>query len=268
MVAVNQQEIRSAPVAVRAPAVVPPKQAVLGAGAATNFHPPAALQSRAVVAKTTPPPPPTSFAVRQAAIEKNQGQPLSMAQTRQLQTAQTHAAVAPVRIAPPAKPATATYNSQGGGNKGNAAPVPQNPNRPSNVGQTNTQVNPANRPSYTPTNTHGFSDRPPSAQPAPSVNTQLEQKHQQEIQQLQQKHDQQYQKLQQKQIQEQQKLQQQNANAERQQQIQQQHQQQLEQLQQKQQQQQQALRQKQEAEHAKAYKPQPKEQPKEDRPHR
>jgi hypothetical protein len=271
MVAVNQQEIRSAPVAVRAPAVVPPKQAFLGAGAATNVHPPAAFQNRAVVAKSTPPPPPPSFAARQAAIEKNQGQPLSMAQTHQLQTAQTHAAVAPFRIAPPAKPATATYNSQGGGNKGNAAPVPQNPNRPSNVGQTNTQVNPANRPANTQVNTHGFQDRPPTARPVQTVNPQLEQKHQQEIQQLQQKQDQQYQKVQQKQIQEQQKIQQQNVNAERQQQIQQRQQQELEQLQQKQRQEQQALQQKQQAEHAKAYKQpkeQPKENPKEEKPHK
>jgi hypothetical protein len=49
MVTVNQREISSAPVAVRAPAVVPPKQAVLGAGAATNVHPPAAIQNRQVV---------------------------------------------------------------------------------------------------------------------------------------------------------------------------------------------------------------------------
>ncbi|HYA62692.1 MAG TPA: DUF6600 domain-containing protein [Candidatus Sulfotelmatobacter sp.] len=273
MVAVNQQEIRSAPVAVRAPAVVPPKQAVLGAGAATNVHPPAVVQSRAVVAKTTPPPPPPAFAARQAAIEKNQGQPISVAQTRQLQTAQTHAAatVAPVKIAPPAKPATPTYNMQGAGNKANAAPGPVNPNRPSNVGQTNTQANSPNRPAYTPTNTRTAQDRPPSARNVQTVNPQLEQKHQQEIQQLQQKHDQQYQNLQQKQTQEQQTLQQQNANAERLQQTQQHQQQQLEQLQQKQRQEQQALQQKQQAEHAKAYKPpkeQPNEKPKEEKPHK
>ena len=259
MVAVNQKEIAAAPVGVHAPAVVPPKQAVLGAGAATNVHPPAALQNRAVVAKTTPPPPPPSFAVRQAAIEKNQGQPLSMAQTRQLQPAQTHAAVAPVRIAPPGKPAAATItNLQPGGNKTNAGPGPLNTNRPANnSGQPNT-----------PANTHAYADRPPTSRPGTTVNPQLEQKHQQQIQQLQQKQDQEYQKLQQKQTQEQQKIQQQKIDEEKQQQVQQKQQQELEQLQQKQSQQQQALKQKQEAEHAKAYKEPPKSKPSEDKPHK
>jgi hypothetical protein len=58
IVHVDQREVTTASVAVRAPAVVPPKQAVLGAGVATNYHPPAAVQARQVVAKTTPPPPP------------------------------------------------------------------------------------------------------------------------------------------------------------------------------------------------------------------
>src|SRR5271170_3341072 len=45
LVAVNQREIASAPTAASAPAVVPPKQAVLGAGVATNVRPPAAIQN-------------------------------------------------------------------------------------------------------------------------------------------------------------------------------------------------------------------------------
>ena len=238
MVAVNQSEVASASVAVRAPAVVPPKQAVLGAGAAASVHPPAAALNRQVVAKTTPPPPPPSFAANQAAIQKNGGQPISVAQTRQLQTAQaqTHAAVAPpVKIAPPSKPATPTYNQQGS-RANNAAPA--NPNRPPNT--TNTQSSPA------------YANRPPAARPATTNNAQLEQQHQQQVQQLQQQHDQEYQQLQQQQAQERQALQQQNANQEKQQQLQQQHQQQLEQLQQKHQQEHQNLKQKQQAEHAKA----------------
>jgi hypothetical protein len=307
LVAVDQREIASAPVAVHAPAVVPPKQAVLGAGAASNVHPPAAIQTRAVVAKTTPPPPPPSFAVKQAAIEKNQGRPISIAESRQLQTPQTHTAVAPVKIAPPAVAATPRVNNvQQGGNKGNTGPGPLNTNRPANTGQTNSQVNQTNRPANTQVNppannTQVRNDRPPASRPAPvvtNVNPQLEQKHQQQLEQLQQKHDQEYQKLQQQQAQEQQKIQQQKADQERQQQqlqqkqqqqqvqeqqkiqqqkadearqqqLQQKQQQQLEQLQQKQAQQQQALKQKQEAEHAKEYKappPPPKSKQSEDKP--
>jgi hypothetical protein len=278
MVAVNQKEVAVAPVGTQAPAVVPPKQAVLGAGAASNVHPPAAIQTRAVVAKTAPPPPPPSFAVRQAAIEKNQGRPISLAESRQLQTPQTHTAAAPVKIAPPAVAATPRVNNvQQGGSKGNVGPGPLNTNRPPNVGQTNSQVNQTNRPANTPVNPPANSqvpnDRPPASRPAATnVNPQLELKHQQQLEQLQQKHDQEYQKLQQQQAQEQQKIQQQKADQERQQQTQQKQQQQLQELQQKQAQQQQVLKQKQEAEHAKEYKAPPpppsKSKPSEDKSHK
>jgi hypothetical protein len=256
MVAVNQSEVATAPAAVRAPAVVPPKQAVLGAGAAAAVHPPATIQSRVVVTKNTPPPPPPSFATRQAAIEKNQGRPISMVQERQL-PAGTMAGTPAVKSAPPASPGTPHYNAQGVANKTNAAPGPLNTNHPANnVGQTNG------------TNTRTYNDRPQNARPSGGVNTQLEQKHQQQIQQLQQKQDQEYQKLQQKQNVEQQELQQNKADTQTQQQVQQKQQQQLEQLQQKQQQQQQNLKQKQEADHAKAYKEPAKPKPAEDKPHK
>jgi hypothetical protein len=266
MVAVNQREVSSAPVAVRAPAVVPPKQAMLGAGAATNVHPPATIQNRQVVAKTTPPPPPPSFAARQTAIEKNQGQPISLAQTRQLATTQTHSNVASVKMAPPSKPATPVYNQQG--SRANNTPGPLNTNRPANVqgnSQSYTPNNNANRPGNQ-QNVKTYQDRPPTSRP--QANPQLEQKHQQEIQQLQQKQDQQYQKLQQKQTQEQQKLQQQNIAEEREHQVQQQHQQQLQDLQQKQQQQQQQLQQKQQAEHQKAYSKEPPSKPAKEEKHK
>jgi hypothetical protein len=260
MVAVNQSEVASAPAAVRAPSVVPPKQAVLGAGAASNVHPPAAVQNRQVVAKTAPPPPPPTFAARQAAIQKNQGQPISMAQTRELQSAPAAhaAAAAPVRVAPPAKAVTPTYNQQG--SRTNNTPGPLNTNRPANT----TNGNAANANAQ---NAHAFQDRPPASRPA-QANAQMEQKHQQEIQQMQQKQDQEYQQLQQKQTQEQQKIQQQTANQEKQQQLQQQHQQQLQQLQQKHQQEQQTLQQKQQAEHAKANNKENQSKPKEDKPHK
>jgi Family of unknown function (DUF6600) len=258
MVAVNQQEVANAPAAVRAPAVVPPKQAVLGSGAPSNVHPPAAVQNRPVVAKTPPPPPPPSFAMRQAAIEKNQGRPIPAMEERQLQPAQNRVANTAVKIAPPATPGTPHVNTVQGGNPG-----PLNTNRPvSNAGQANVPANQA-------TNTHGYNDRPPTSRPAATtVNPQLEQKHQQQIQQLQQKQDQEYQKLQQQQNVEQEKIKQQNIQAEQQKEIQQKQQQQLEQLNQKHEQQQQNLKQKQDAEHAKAYKEPAKPKPNEDKPHK
>ena len=255
IVAVSEREVVTASVAVRAPAVVPPKQAVLGAGVATNYHPPAAVQARQVVAKTTPPPPPMSFAAHQAAIQRNGGQPISVVQTRQLQAQQVQARATPtpaVKIAPPAKPVAPVYNQQG--SRENNQPGPLNANRPVN----NNNV-PANNSPNRPANTGqannaqaSHMDRPPSSRPASASNPQLEQQHQQQIQQMQQQHDQEYQQLQQKQSQERQQLQQQNADQQKQQQLQQQHQQQLEQLQQQHQQQQQTLKQKQETEHNQA----------------
>jgi hypothetical protein len=273
IVAVNQREIAAAPAVYRAPEVVPPRQAVLGAGATNNVHPPARVENRAVVAKTAPPPPPPPFAVRQAAIEKNQGRPLSIAETRQLQTAQPHNNVMPVRMAPPAQRVNPVYNNnndQQGRDRVNPAAGRVNTYRPpNNVSQPNPPVNQPNRPvepqTNAPANTHVYTDRPPTSRPAPSVDPQLEQKHQQQIEKLQQKQDQQYQKLQQKQVQEQQKTQQQQIDQQRQQQIQQRQQQQLQQLEQKQAQQQQVLRQKQETEHAKAYKEPPQSKPKENK---
>ncbi|HXC49109.1 MAG TPA: DUF6600 domain-containing protein [Candidatus Sulfotelmatobacter sp.] len=275
MVHVDQREVATAQVAVTAPAVVPPKQAVLGGGVATRFQPPAAIQARAVVAKAPPPPAPLPFAQRQEAIKANNGQPISIAQSRQLQAQQPHNNVMPVRIAPPARVATTPQpgNAQPG-NRGmqpsnnrppsanvnpNAnAPVnnnananvnaPVNNNRPPN---SNVNANAGSNSNVNPNaNPNAYKDRPPAARTTNNVNPQLEQKHQEQIQQLQQKQDQEYQKVQQKQYQQQQKIQQQNADAPKQQQIQQKQQQQLQQVEQKHDQQQQQLQQKQEAEHA------------------
>ncbi len=250
LVAVNQREVESAPVGVSAPSVAPPKQAVMGSGAATNVHPPAALANRAVVAKTAPPPPPT-FEKQQAAIQANHGQPISMAQTRQIQPARTTAAVAPVKIAPPSTPATPRVN---------AVQRQNNPNRPSNAG--GMQSNPAGNPS----NARAQNDRPPSARPAVTENPQLEQKHQQQVEQLQKQQDQERQQLEQQQNQERQQLQQQQTDPAKQQQLNQQHQQQLEQQAQKHNQEKQQLNQQQKAEHAKAAPP-PKSK-NEDKPHK
>ena len=147
MVRVDQREVATAQVAVRAPSVVPPKQAVLGGGATTRYQPPAAVQARAVVAKTPPPPAPLPFVQRQAAIKANEGQPISNAQVRQLQSEQPHTNVAPVRIAPPARVATSPQ-------PGNVQP---GAGQPGNVQQGNRGMQPNN-------------NRPPSANVNPNVN--------------------------------------------------------------------------------------------------
>ena len=253
LVAVDQREMASAPVGVSAPSVTPPKQAVMGSGAATNVRPPAALASRAVVAKTAPPPPPPSFEKQQAAIQANHGQPISMAQTRQIQPARATASVAPVKIAPPSTPATPRVNAFQGQN---------NPNRPSNAA--GAQANQAGKAA----NARPYNDRPPASRPAVIDNDQLEQRHQQELEQLHQKQDQERQQLEQQQYQAQQKLQQQQADASKQQELNQQHQQQLEQLAQKHNEEKQKLNQKQEAEHAKAKAASSSKPKNEDKPHK
>ncbi len=230
LVKVDPREATSAPVGYAAPSVAPQKQAVLGAGAPTNNRPPAALLSRPVVAKATPPPPPPTFARQQAAIEANQGRPITIAQTRQLEPDRTHATVSPVRMAPAATP---KMTGQGNTNRG-AEPGPLTNGRPAN-----SQAN---------------SNRPPAARNTgnSSVDTQLEQKHQEQIQQLQQKQDQERQKLDEQRYKEQQQLQKQSVAEEKQKQIEDKQQQQIQQLEQKHDQQQEQLKQKQEAEHVKA----------------
>jgi hypothetical protein len=284
LVAVNQREAASAPVGVSAPSIAPPRQAVVGSGAPTRVRPPATFVSRPVVAKTTPPPPPPSFEKQQAAIQANHGQPISIAQTRQIQPARTAATAAPVKIAPPATQATPKMNTrqwqgnQGQGNQGQdnrgqgnqrqgnrpvqtmPQPVQSNPNRPSNAGgaQTNQGGMPNNQGGQ-PANPRTLNDRPPAARPTIVENPQVEQKRQQQVEQLRQKQDQQRQKLEQQQYQQQQKIQQQLEQQkvnerkqqelnQKQQQINQKQQQQLQQMEQKHDQQQQKLNQKQQTE--------------------
>ena len=262
-VVVNEREVASAPVAATTPPVAPAKQAVLGSGTTAAAKPPAALANRPVVAKTAPPPPPASFAKQQQAIQANGGKPLAPSQVRQIQPepAQTRAAV---KIAPPSKPAT-PRNLQA-----NRPGAPNNPAQPA----------PGNKPATTPANSgaqnaaqKSYSDRPPVARPSNAnpvgnsnaANVELEQKHQQQLEQLRAQQDQERQKVEQQQVQERQKAQQQ-ADAAKQQQLNQQHQQQLEQLEKKHDQEEQQLKQKQqqEAQKAKPAKNPPKE--KDDKP--
>jgi uncharacterized protein DUF6600 len=278
MVKVDAREVASAPVNVTTPAVAPQQKSMLGVGAAAAVKPPATFQSRAVVVKATPPPPPPSFAKQQVAIQANGGKPLPISQVRQIQPERTEVA-APVKIAPPAKPATpqnteaykpvhppTNVGNRPGTPPGDARPPVQAPanagNRPStppNDARPPVQptTNAGNRPGTPPVNNVNaktYNDRPLPARPsssANSVNPQLEQKHQQQVEQLHAKQDQERQKIEQQQIQERQRVQQQKADEQRQQQVNQKHQQQLQQLETRHDQQQQNLQQKQQQERQK-----------------
>lgn len=306
LIRVNEREIVSAPVNVGAPAIAPPRQAVMGSGATTNVRPPTMLQNRAVVAKAPPPPPPPTFARQQAAIQANEGRPISVTQTRQLEPERSPATVAPVRIAPPANVVAPRVNNTPDGMNRRNQPGQMNANRPQNANPNvnaqpanpNAQVNTnrpqnanvnsstqpvnqnppvnANHPQATnpntqPVNQRPVNDRPPSANPSGNTNVdpRLEQRHQQQLQQMQQKQDQERQKLDEKRFQEQQQLQRKNADEQKQRQVEQREQQQLQQLEQRHNQQQEQLKQKQEVEHSKPEsKPAPKPKPSEDKPHR
>ena len=269
MVKVDAREVARAPVNVTSPTIAPQQKSVLGAGAASAVKPPASFQNRAVVAKNTPPTPPPSFAKQQEAIHANGGKPLAVSQMHQLQPERAQASVAPVKMAPPAKPATAQHVQANNANQGrnNAG------NKPASLNNA-TQPVPGNKPGATvaPVGQKSFNDRPPSAKPpagANAVNPQLEQKHQQQLEQLHAKQDQERQKIEQQQAQERQKLAQKNADDQRQAQLNQKHQQQLQQVEQKHDQQQQNLQQKQQQERQKVQKqppPPPSKPAKEDKP--
>jgi len=261
VVVVNQREVASAPVNYATPAVAPSRQAVLGSGAVAAKRPPAVLQTRAVVAKTAPPPPPPTFAKQQQAIQANGGRPLAISQTRQIEPQAAQAARPNVKIAPPSKPATpqnVRTNTPGQpmnganrpGTQNNTAPPANNGNRPNAPNNAPPPVNNGNRPANaqnnTPANTtqKPNNERPPAGRPAaPPVDPQLEQKHQQQVEQLRQQQDQERQKVEQQQQQERQAAQK-SADAQKQ-------KQQQEQLDQKHNQQLQELEQKHDAEEAK-----------------
>ena len=239
MVKVDAREVVSAPVVPMTPAVAPQQRSVLGAGAEARVRPPAAVLARPVVAKVAPPPPPAPFVRQQQVIQANGGRPPAVSQIRQVQAENAQQARAAVKIAPPAQPATprnAQANRPAGNMQGNQGNVQNNqPNAQNNQGNVRNNNNrppavnnsaPANPPANNPPanagnapanpgNSKAYNDRPPSArQNNPSsnnVNPQLDQKHQQQLEQLRQKQDQERQKVEQKQIQEQQKIDQKNA---------------------------------------------------------
>jgi len=260
MVKVDAREVVSAPVVPLTPAVAPQQRSVLGAGAEARVRPSAAVLARPVVAKTAPPPPPPTFARQQQVIQANGGRPPAVSQIRQVQTENAQQARSNIKIAPPAQPATprnAQTNRPAGNMQNNPAPNNPAPNNPANARNTNNRPpaannsappNPPNQPANLPANTANTpannrnpkvsNDRPSSARQnnpnnSNAVNPQLDQRHQQQLDQLRQKQDQERQKVEEQQIQEQQKVEQRKADDARKQQTQQKQQQQVQQEQQK-----------------------------------
>ena len=140
----------------------------------------------------------------------------------------------------------------------NRAPDNQQPNRPANAERPNTpppSAQPNRPPDNQPPNNqppNGRNDRPPSARPSnppPNGNPQLEQQHQQELQNMRKQQDQERQRVEQQQAQERQRADQQKADDQRRQQLQQQHEQQLQDLERKHNQQEQQVQQRQQQEH-------------------
>jgi flagellar biosynthesis GTPase FlhF len=285
IVKVDPREVARAQVNVTTPPVVPPKQAVLGAGETTSVKPPARVEDRAVVAKKTPPPPPPSFEKQRQVIQANGGKPPAISEVHKLEPENARASI-PVKIAPPARPVTP--NNVRTGNP----PQPQNAagnkpdnNKPDRNDRSRPNTNAANKPGSEPANSgqpgqgnkpaasispvrdKTFSDRPPSARPSNAVgnaNPQLDAKHQQDVQNLHQKQDQERQKVEQQQIQEQKKLDQKKADDQAKAQLQEKQQRQLQQLENKHSNQDQKLEQKHQQE-VKKEKPSSK-PPKEDKP--
>jgi hypothetical protein len=167
----------------------------------------------------------------------------------------------------------------------NTGSVQNNNNRPpavNNSAPANSPGRPVGPPANTgsapsnPGNSKVYNDRPPSSRPSNpnnsnNVNPQVDQKHQQQLDQLRQKQDQERQRIEQQQIKDRQKADQQRADEARQQQLNQKHEQQLQQLEQKHEQEQQKLQQKQQEERQKQQNHPPSNPPskpaKEDKPH-
>jgi len=181
VVAVNQQELASAPVSRRAE-VAPTRSSVFGTADTTGNHasrPPAEVASRSVVAKAPPPAPPVSFERQEQKLTAQPGQPLARNEVEGLRPSNAPAGKAMVRQAPAGKPATADSNQpreQPGNaqpqnrapanaverNAGNDTPAAQNgPTDRSNRGQP-TSVQPTS-----PASANGSGAVPVSTAPAP-----------------------------------------------------------------------------------------------------
>ncbi len=168
VVRVDERQMANAQVAIRTPAMAPERQAFVGAGRPASEHPPERVVNRAVVARTAPPPPPASVERQQIAIRQNGGQPLAISQARQIEPQQKTVA-APVRMAPPARPAQQQNdagNRRGQQPQNNVRPGREGGNAPVNAPQNAPQNNTSNTP---PPN----AERPGNVQPnRPPVNNQ------------------------------------------------------------------------------------------------
>ena len=223
MIRAGQNDFASAPVAPIAPAVAPEQRSVLGAGAAARVRPPAPILSRPVVAKVAPPPAPVTFVKQQEIVRENGGRPPAISEMRRAEPENVQAARPNIKMAPPVRqgpaqnaPTNRADMQQGNPNRPGPAqnaptPRPDNANRPAPPNVTS-QPNQGSRPGNAPANARTFNDRPPSSRPGGNdSNPQLEQKHQQELQDLRNKQDQERQKVEQQQVQQRQKLEQDNA---------------------------------------------------------
>jgi len=156
VVRVDQRTVGNASARTFAPATVPTRQAVLGAGRETGLRPPAAVQARTVVARTEPPRAPPNFERRQEAIKGNGGKPLSVNQIRQM--SESTPAPAAVKLAPPARM---------------VAPQAASPRSPPVAQSLPSAIHPREQPN-------------PPASPSPAIaNSVLERQHLQELQQQQ-----------------------------------------------------------------------------------
>jgi len=107
--------LAAAVVVAAAPAIVPTRQSVLGAGEARRVaRPPTALPQRPVIARSPPPPGPPPFERQVVALQEKGGRPLTRSELAALQPATPLAPVRVVAGRPPATvPAGAAAHSPG-----------------------------------------------------------------------------------------------------------------------------------------------------------
>ncbi|PYU04969.1 MAG: hypothetical protein DMG33_12440 [Acidobacteria bacterium] len=162
-----------------APAVVPVKESLIGAGRPVSTAPPAMLHERPVVARTAPPAPQPTFEKQQQAIQQNGGRPLAPSQIQRLEPARAQVTVTtPVKVvAPQVKPVPVetVVRDKGGrpnqppqvgmptkqedAGKPTAVPAPQNqPNQPAQMNRSG-QPTPQNQPGQ-PSGQPGAGNRP------------------------------------------------------------------------------------------------------------
>ena len=252
VIKVDQSAVAGASVRSVAPAVVPTKQAVLGATQAATAKPPVSVQTRSVVARVPPPPPPVTFERRQEAIKNNGGKPLSAALVRQIEPAAAAPRTAAIRLAPPALPSSVAKIPPPRPNT-NAPATPSAPpaaKAPPTAPPVATTPRAANPPAAKAPPAPAAVPTPPVSQPAPAAihprelpavpkaaspgvaNSALEREHLQQQQELRAQQEQERQRVQQQQQLEHQRLEKQQADAARNQELERQHAQQTQQMQQ------------------------------------